>query len=504
MKRKVDPELVKKYRKEEVLELARRSLTSVVAHFVLFVFIAIVTPVKTDHPTVLWTYGIIIFIVSAARLVMAKKLPALFDNAPDFWSMTMMTATIISGGLWGALGYTIAHFYGLEWTFMYIIIINCGLAAGATSSLGPNFSLSRNFTLIMLSPICIFGIIEGSSLGIGIAILCAFSTFMFIRMAKDNYLWYWDNIRNNEQIAEQTEKMQGVITGVHSNAENLSHSSQELSSFSGEMRENATEMSSKLNDVIGYNEQVNSNSDSMVVMMEQATGNFSNIAAATEEMTTTISGISKSAEGAQEITSNAVTQSEETVREMEALGDSATAINQISEAIGEISEQINLLALNATIEAARAGEAGKGFAVVATEIKELAVQTSGSANEIKSQVQDIQDRTGSTTDEMLKIKEIVQQANESVAAIALSVEEQSSATMEVSRNINEVSSGFSEVGRMVTENNDSLKNVAEYITELGQAATGVKEGASTIDSNSERLLNLASGMVKMVDTGTTG
>lgn len=67
----------------------------------------------------------------------------------------------------------------------------------------------------------------------------------------------------------------------------------------------------------------------------------------------------------------------------------ATKIQEMTEAITEISSQTNLLALNASIEAARAGEAGRGFAVVATEIGNLANQTLETVNNIDGIVQEV-------------------------------------------------------------------------------------------------------------------
>ncbi|MDE7340470.1 MAG: methyl-accepting chemotaxis protein [Lachnospiraceae bacterium] len=64
-------------------------------------------------------------------------------------------------------------------------------------------------------------------------------------------------------------------------------------------------------------------------------------------------------------------------------------INQLTQAILDISSQTNLLALNASIEAARAGEAGRGFAVVADEIGKLASQTSSTAGDIKGIIDDV-------------------------------------------------------------------------------------------------------------------
>jgi methyl-accepting chemotaxis protein len=500
MGKAVDSKLIARYKKEQVLALASRSLTSVVAHFALFVFVAVITPMKTDHPLVLAAFGTLIFVISSIRILMAKKVPKRFDLAPRTWVNIILGLNLVSGILWGILGLIMAVYYPLEWPMLFTLVIICGLAAGATSSLGPHFSLSMNFTLLMMVPVCLWGFFNGSSLGIGVGFLCAFSMFMFIRMAKDNYLWYWESMANTEKIQSDTTTMEGVFKGVHDNADLLNQTSINLSEFSGDMALNAEKMAAKLSSVAGIAEKVNANSSSMVSLMAQATNNFTNIAASTEEMTATITDIAQSTEKTSEITTRAVDQSESAVAQMALLGESATAINKITDAIGDISEQIKLLALNATIEAARAGEAGKGFAVVATEIKVLAVQTSESASEINRQVKEIQEATHRSTREMDAITGVVQEANTRVVGIARAVEEQSAATNEVAKNINEASAGFSSVNQMMEENDEGLKQVSHDISQLEETAKGVESGAARVDQNAGTLLTLAREMVKMVDS----
>ena len=68
------------------------------------------------------------------------------------------------------------------------------------------------------------------------------------------------------------------------------------------------------------------------------------------------------------------------------LGRSLQRVASMAQLIAGVADQTKLLALNATIEAARAGQAGRGFSVVADEVKNLAMTTARSTDEISSTI----------------------------------------------------------------------------------------------------------------------
>jgi len=282
-----------------------------------------------------------------------------------------------------------------------------------------------------------------------------------------------------------------IIREIISGINKLSSSSTDLAAVSKQLSSAARDTADRSGTVAAAAEEMSVNIQSVSAAMEQSSSNVNMVASSSEEMTVTVNEIAQSAEKARSISEEAVKQSRLTSEKMAALGDSAQKIGRVTETITEISEQTNLLALNATIEAARAGDAGKGFAVVANEIKELARQTAAATVDIKNQINEMQDTTSTTVEDIEKISAVIVEINHVISGIATAIEEQSTVSNEIADNISQASQGIAEVNENVAQSTVVVSDITRDIAGINQQSNQVGEGSRQVQLSAHNLAELA-------------
>lgn len=212
-------------------------------------------------------------------------------------------------------------------------------------------------------------------------------------------------------------------------------------------------------------------------------------ASAIEELTATITEISEkihinaqNAEKARAIVSNmndqVIESNDHMKRNTEAMNKIREASNKIAEIISsieEIADQTTLLALNASIEAARAGENGKGFAVVATQVGILADQSSEAARNTKDLIQNA----------IAAVEEGTQLANstaESLLAVVNNAKVVNESMTEIAQASDnqavaaaQITEGINQIAEVIESNSATSEESAAASEELSSQADMLKE-----------------------------
>ncbi|MCP4720757.1 MAG: methyl-accepting chemotaxis protein [Desulfobacteraceae bacterium] len=367
----------------------------------------------------------------------------------------------------------------------------------------------NNFSqaLTLLIGIAVAGILLGTMLAYMIIrqiLLALTKSFSFAQsLAQGDFTSHLDIDRDDElgdlaNYLNQVAKSVGdLIKNLALGITHLTDAAAELTGLSDTMSQGAKNTSDKSSHVAGAASEMNNAMSSVATGMEETSENLSAVAAAAEEMTATIQEVAKNTAASRETTDQAVTHTQTAREKVNRLKTAAKAVGKVTEAITDISEQTNLLALNATIEAARAGEAGKGFAVVASEIKDLATQTSGATQEIKTQIQMIQTETGQAVDIISNVADIVFNVNDLSSTIAAAIEEQSATTREISVNINKASEAGQDISTHIGQTSDVADEVATEVSGINHMSDELLGNSTKVNDNARELAQIANSLNEM-------
>lgn len=240
----------------------------------------------------------------------------------------------------------------------------------------------------------------------------------------ENYVGEFVEIKNS--LYKIIDSMKETLSSIQSAANQIDAGSEQLAQAATDLAQGCTDQAMKVSDVSGM-------IDAMSKSMEEHSNKAKNTA---------------------QISVDAGKLLGESDAKMQELKDAIGEISRRSEeirsiivTIEDIASQTNLLSLNASIEAARAGDAGRGFAVVAEQVKNLAEQSTQAAGETTKLIED----TVNAVDKGIAI------ADEAVI------------------NMSRVMDGAKEATNMMSDIADALRSESENIQKIDTDIASVSE-----------------------------
>ncbi|MBD9481774.1 methyl-accepting chemotaxis protein [Pseudomonas sp. PDM14] len=284
-------------------------------------------------------------------------------------------------------------------------------------------------------------------------------------------------------LADMQGNLRQMIDGIRSESEQLQRTAQHLNSASQTIVQGSSDQSDSATSMAAAMEQMIQN----IAQIADHASNAKDISAQSEQLAGSggqvILGV---VEGMSRI-ADAVNQSSATIT---ALGQSSEEIHSIIQVIKSIAEQTNLLALNAAIEAARAGEAGRGFAVVADEVRNLALRTAQSTQEITGMIERIRSSTEQAVQSMqtgvTRVNDgvgLARQAGESINEIRGGAHRAAEVVEEISHTIGEQSKASNEVAQRVEQIAQMAQQNTRTVNELADAARHLDRVARSMQSS---------------------
>lgn len=206
-------------------------------------------------------------------------------------------------------------------------------------------------------------------------------------------------------INDMANRFRGVTGEIRSSADVMNEDAATMAGIAQNTHTSIDEVSRAIEDVAyGATKQAADTQDT-VSSMEDMSQSIEKIVEEVNELSSAADNTQATSEGAKKVMEELLKINEETnesvekiVTQSEINVNAAARIQQVVNVISDIASQTSLLSLNASIEAARAGEQGKGFSVVALEVGQLAQESSKSAAEIETIIQELVENISKTSD----------------------------------------------------------------------------------------------------------
>ncbi len=303
-----------------------------------------------------------------------------------------------------------------------------------------------------------------------------------------------------KSVVEESTDVGQMLTAINTGMDQLNKSIEDISATSEELSAGAEETAVSTEEMNATSEEIEKTVESIASKAQEGAGIVSTVNNMTVEMKRNAISSKRSAV---EIYGKTKSDLQSAIEQSKAVNQ----INELSEAILEITSQTNLLALNAAIEAARAGEAGRGFAVVADEIRKLAENSKNAVSRIQEVTKIIfiaVNNLSSSSGEILEfidkrvlkdydtLVDTSEQYSQSSASINDMVMDYSASSEELFASMQNMVKAIEEITRASNEEAQGAYNIAQETSAIAMKSNDVIKLAETARVKSEALIKAVS------------
>jgi methyl-accepting chemotaxis protein len=309
-----------------------------------------------------------------------------------------------------------------------------------------------------------------------------------------------------QEVLGSSEMLNGFINKMDTYIDELNKSSGEAAESTKvqeDVVKNTTDIVGRMLQAI---ETVSNNVDVQASYIQESS-------ASVEQMTSNINAISSTTTEAHSLSDQLVNLAQvgdeivqDTINAIKDIQKASNLVNEIISMISYLASQTDLLAMNAAIEAAHAGEYGKGFAVVADEIRNLAIESGESSNQIVEQIKAMNtlvaegvELSAKTGESLQKIRTNTLKNTEIVNSVAGAMEEQKIGAHQILSSVESVVKATEEIKQLTTKQYSMSSVIREMMEGLVGSTNKIKEVVTLQSRSSLSLAEIIKHIKEVAD-----